>query len=97
MHLGVVLQRWANRDCRQRRQRTEIEDVRLVEGDLLLGHHLIQRLIDRPAIAPANRAGHGQQAGASAVPVSRCSEGGDGQGGTTKGGGKEITFLHVSS
>src|SRR5262245_19398342 len=61
MHLRVVLERGFDRRCRQSGQCGKVERVGLVEGHLLLDHHLVERRIERPTIDFRDGTADGQQ------------------------------------
>ena len=61
MLLAVIFQRWLNSEWRQRKQRLEIKGISLIELNLLLEHHLIERGVERATIGATDRAGHSQE------------------------------------
>lgn len=71
---SVVFERGADGGGGQRGRGGEVEGVGAIEGDLLFGHHLVERGVERAAVG-AHGAGEGEQRGAGRAGAARCAGG----------------------
>jgi hypothetical protein len=94
MRLAVVCERGADGARRQARQRREVERMGLRESELVLGHHLVERRIERAAVRAPDVAADRQQDRAPRRQRRRIGQAG--QGARGEGRAEEFTFVHAT-